>query len=170
MNNKEENIIRVLGRDFKAGFNWSVGFQMERFIKALGKKKLLASKCPKCGYIYTPPRNRCGKCYSPIEEKDNIELSGKGELVGYSAAHVELDGAGNFVDLKKPVLIGAVKLEGADSTMFMPLEGVKEKDLKEGLKVAVAWAEKPKGEIPDILGFKPQKASAEAKGKKGTKK
>ena len=52
--NEKEDIIRVLGRDFKAGFNWSVGFQMERFIKALGKKKILASKCPKCGYTYSP--------------------------------------------------------------------------------------------------------------------
>jgi uncharacterized OB-fold protein len=159
----KDDIIRVEPRDFKAGFNWSVGFQMERFIKALGDKKILASKCPKCGYTYVPPRDRCGKCNAAMDEKDNVELSGKGELAGYTTAHVELDGAGNFVDLKKPVIMGAVKLEGADSTLFMPLEGVKEKDLKEGLKLIASWAEKPKGEIPDLKGFKPQKATAGSK-------
>ncbi len=160
---RKEDIIRVLGRDFQAGFNWSVGFQMERFIKALEKKKLLASKCPKCGYTYVPPRNRCGKCSAAIDEKDNIELSGNGELVGFTTARVEMDAAGNWVDLKKPVIIGAIKLEGADSTVFMPVEGVKEKDLKEGLKMTASWVEKPKGEIPDLAAFKPQKASSGAK-------
>jgi len=155
---EKNDIVRVEGRPFIAGFNWSVGFQMERFIKAFANKKILASKCPKCGYTYVPPRSRCGKCNARIEEKDLLDLSGKGTLVGYTTAHVELDGAGNFRDLKKAKLIGAIKLDGADSTIFMPLEEVKAKDLKEGMKVAVNWKDKTKGEIADIKSFKPEKA------------
>jgi uncharacterized OB-fold protein len=154
---EKNEIIKVEGRPFSAGFNWSVGFQMERFIKALAKKKILASKCPACGYTYVPPRARCGKCHARVEEKDLVDLSGKGTLVGYTTAHVELDGAGNFLDLKKAKLIGAIKLDGADSTIFMPLEGVKPKDLKEGLKVTPDWKDKTKGEIADIKAFIPEK-------------
>lgn len=161
----KEDIVRVEGRPFFAGFNWSVGFQMEKFIKSLGKKKILASKCPACGYTYVPPRNRCGKCSAAIDDKDIIGLSGKGTLEGFTIARVDLDGAGNFIDLKEPRIIGAIKLDGADSTIFYQLEGVKPKDLKEGLKLAADWKEKTKGEIPDLKSFKPQKAAAKG-GKK----
>jgi len=156
MNSENSEIVRVTGVPYTAGFKWSVGLPMEKFIKALADKKILASKCPKCGYIYTPPRNRCGKCNAKIEDKDIIKLSGKGSLVRYTAAYVELDGAGNFNDLKKPKLIGAIKLDGADSTIFMPLSGVDPKKLAPGTKVKVQWRKETKGEIADLEGFKPE--------------
>jgi len=158
MVSKMSEIIKVEGLPFVACFGWSVGFQMERFIKALAKKKILGAKCPKCGYTYVPPRSRCGKCYAKMGEKDLIDLSGKGSLVGYTVAHVELDGAGNFRDLKKPKLIGAIKLEGADSTIFMPIEEIDPKKVKEGMKVVIQWSKETKGELKDIKCFKPEKS------------
>jgi uncharacterized OB-fold protein len=68
---------------------------------------------------------------------------------------VKLDGQGNFVDLEKPEIIGAIKLEKADSTIFMPLEGIKLQDLTVGLKVKVEWRDETKGELADIKCFRP---------------
>jgi uncharacterized OB-fold protein len=51
--------------------------------------------------------------------------------------------------------IGAVKLDGVDSLLFLPVEGVKAADLKEGLKVKIQWWEETKGELADIRGFEP---------------
>jgi uncharacterized OB-fold protein len=68
---------------------------------------------------------------------------------------VKLDGEGNFLDLGKPEIIGAIKLDKADSTIFMPLEGIKPKDVAAGLKVKVQWREETKGELSDIRCFKP---------------
>jgi len=140
---------------FVANFSWSTGFLMEKFIKELANKKILAAKCPECGYAYVPPRARCGKCYAKIGEEHLIELSGKGTLVSYTTANVKLDGQGNFVDLEKPEIIGAIKLEKADSTIFMPLEGIKLQDLTVGLKVKVEWRDETKGELADIKCFRP---------------
>lgn len=155
MTTKNTDVLKVDGIPLvSANFNWSVGILMEKFIKALEKKKILAAKCPKCGYITAPPRNRCPKCSAKMEEGDLIELSGKGKLESYTVAHVALDGKGNFVDLKSPRLIGAIKLEGADSTVFMPLEDINAKDLKEGLAVVAQWSDKPKGAISDLKCFK----------------
>jgi uncharacterized OB-fold protein len=53
------------------------------------------------------------------------------------------------------VIIGAIKLDGADSMIFMPVEGIEPPDLKEGLKVGVSWREETKGEISDIKCFAP---------------
>ena len=153
MENRE--VIRVSGLPFVAGFQWSVGKMMERFIKSFADRKILASKCPKCGYTYVPPRSRCGKCYTKIEEKNLVELSGKGNLIGYTTSYVQLDGKGNFLDLDEPKLIGAIKLEDSDSTIFVPLGEVDPKDVKEGTRVEAVWRKETKGEIADMMYFKP---------------
>ena len=152
---KKSAIVDVQALPFFAAFSWSTGFLMEKFIKELANRKILAAKCPGCGYTYVPPRARCGKCNAKIEEKNLINLSGKGTLVSYTTAYVKLDGNGNFQDLEKPEIIGAIKLDKADSTIFMPLEGIKPKDITEGLKVKVEWREETKGELSDIRCFKP---------------
>jgi len=152
---KKSEIVEVQALPFLANFSWSTGFLMQKFIKELANRKILAVKCPGCGYTYVPPRARCGKCHAKMEEKNLITLSGKGTLVSYTTAHVKLDGNGNFEDLKKPEIIGAIKLDKADSTIFMPLEGIKPKDVKEGLKVKVEWREETKGELSDIKSFTP---------------
>jgi uncharacterized OB-fold protein len=145
-----------------AEYRWSVGVPMEKFIKSLAEKKLLASKCPECGYIYTPPRNRCGKCNAEIGDKDMLELSGKGVLVSYTVAAVDLDGKGNWTDLKKPAVIGAIKLDGADSTVFLPVD-VDPAKAETGMKVEVKWAATPKGEIADLVAVKPATAAKKKK-------
>lgn len=154
MEGKSE-IVEVNTFPFPAGFNWAVGPAMQSFIQALAGKKVLGAKCPSCGYTYVPPRSRCGKCYEAIEEKNMVDLSGGGTLMSYTKAHVKMDGNGNFQDLENPMVIGAVKLDGADSLLFLPVEGVKAADLKEGLKVRIQWREEAKGELADIKGFEP---------------
>ena len=152
---KKSEIVDVQALPFAANFSWSTGFIMQKFIQELANKQILAAKCPKCGYTYVPPRSRCGKCNAKMEEKNLINLSGKGTLVSYTKAYVKLDGDGNLQDLKKPVIIGAIKLNNADSMIFMPVEGIKPRDLNKGLKVKVQWQEETKGEISDIMCFKP---------------
>jgi uncharacterized OB-fold protein len=153
--NSESEIIDVKTLPFTANFIWSTGFMMQRFIEELASRKILGVKCPGCGYTYIPPRSRCGKCYAKIEEENLVTLSGKGTLVSYTTGHVALDGQGNFIDLQEPAIIGAIKLEDADSTIFMPVEGIKPRDVVEGLKVEVQWREETKGELEDIRCFKP---------------
>ena len=152
---EKKEVIRVSGMPIVAGFRWSVGIMMERFIKSLADRKILAAKCPTCGYTYVPPRSRCGKCYSRITEEQLRSILGKGTLVGYTTAYVQLDGEGNFLDLNAPKVIGAIKLDSCDSTIFMPLGKVEPRDVKEGIKVEAVWRKETKGEIADILCFEP---------------
>jgi uncharacterized OB-fold protein len=151
----ESGIVDVKTLPFPANFIWATGFMMQRFIEELASRKILGVKCPGCGYTYMPPRSRCGKCYTKIEEENVVTLSGKGTLVSYTTGLVALDGQGNFIDLPEPVIIGAIKLDDADSTIFMPLEGIKPGDVVEGLKVELQWREETKGELEDIRCFKP---------------
>jgi len=157
MSSQSEIVLTKAPVPLVFGFQWSVGEMMEKFIKTLADRKILGARCPECGYVYVPPRWRCGKCYAKIKEGNLTELSGKGTLLSYTTAYVELDGAGNFKELSEPKPIGAIKLEGTDSTVFMPLGEVKPVDLKEGMKVEVVWREETKGELADINYFRPVK-------------
>ena len=154
MKSKSE-IVDVKTLPFTANFIWSTGFMMQRFIEELARRKIMGARCPRCGYTYMPPRSRCGKCYAKIEEENLVTLSGKGMLESYTTGHVALDGKGNFVDLQEPAIIGAIKLEGADSKIVMPLEGIKRQDAVEGLNVEVQWREETTGSLEDIRCFKP---------------
>ena len=154
MEGKSE-IVEVKTFPFPAGFNWAVGPMMQRFIEALANRRVLGARCPECGYTYVPPRSRCGKCYAVVDEMNMLDLSGRGTLMSYTEAHVKLDGNGNLQDLEKPTIVGAVKLDGADSMLFMPVEGVKPADLKESLKVKIRWREETRGELADIRCFEP---------------
>ena len=145
-------VIRYQGIPFVARFKWSAGELMEKFIQALGEKKLLAAKCRNCGYAVFPPRIRCPKCYAKLSENDLVELSGKGTLLSYTKVYFKLDGKGNFIELEQPEILAAVKLEGTDSTIFVPLRETEK--LQEGLKVEVVWREETKGELSDIAYFK----------------
>lgn len=151
----KEKFIKVDGLPLGADFNWSVGVLMEKFIKSLGDKKLFGAKCPKCGYVVAPPRTRCMKCNARMGEDDLVELSGKGTIQGRTLANVKLDGKCNFVDLKEPKIIGAIKLDDADSTLFMPVEGADIEKLGIGTAVSIQWSDETKGEIADIKCFKP---------------
>ncbi len=157
MQEKKKEIVDVQALPFVANYNWSVGFIMETFIKGLAKRKLLAAKCPECEYTYVPPRNRCGQCNAEIKEKNLVPLSGKGQLEGFTLAYVQPDEEGNFADLEEPGMIGAIRLEGADSTLYMPIQGVAPEDVQAGMKVEAAWRKKTKGEIADLSFFKPSK-------------
>ena len=154
MENYDE-VRDVVSIPFTAGFNWSVGLLMEKFIQALADKKILGSKCPQCGYVYVPPRTRCGTCCAKMSGENLVAVPAKGILTGFTTAHIQMDGAGKYVDLQQPAAIAAVKLEGADSTLFLPMAQCPLKDLAPGMPVEVKWRAETKGEIADLEYVKP---------------
>ncbi|MBI2854795.1 MAG: Zn-ribbon domain-containing OB-fold protein [Chloroflexi bacterium] len=61
-------------------------FTVASFNKFLGEKRLMGSKCKKCGSLHLPPRPLCPHCHEAVMEW--TELSGKGKLVAYTAISV----------------------------------------------------------------------------------
>ncbi len=142
-------VIRYQGIPFVARFRWSTGEIMEKFIRALGEKKLLAARC-ECGYTVFPPRIRCPKCCSRLSDENLVELNGRGRIVSFTEVFFKLDGKGNFVDLDEPERLAAVKLDGADSLVFAKVCG----DVKDGAAVEVVWREEAVGKLDDIVCFR----------------
>jgi uncharacterized OB-fold protein len=61
-------------------------FTAASFYRFLGRKKLMGSKCKKCGALFLPPRPLCGQCLG--NEMEWFQFSGKGKLNSYSVVRV----------------------------------------------------------------------------------
>jgi uncharacterized OB-fold protein len=88
----------------KRSFN-QVGFRA-----FMDENKLMATRCQSCQAVYLPPRGMCPHCFSSLMEW--VELSGEGELVGYTTIFVglpEMKAEGYNKD--NPYSSGVVKLK-----------------------------------------------------------
>jgi len=98
-------------------------FTIESFYKLVGKKRLMAAKCEKCGALLLPPRPLCSKCFS--KDLRWVELGKKGKLVSYTVIHVP----SKQFQAMAPYVVGIVKLEDCLCLPGM-IRGVKPEEIK----------------------------------------
>ncbi|MEW5947094.1 MAG: Zn-ribbon domain-containing OB-fold protein [bacterium] len=134
------------------GYNYYVGQYLEKYILALGERKILAVRCPGCGKVVVPPRSTCGRCDREMEEW--LEVGPEGTVENFTAAFVRVKD-GLVKDLDEPRIIGMIRLDGADSLMDAEIRGVSPGEVKTGLRVKAVWSEKIKGKVTDLSHFEP---------------
>lgn len=128
---------------FNPPFSWSVGNWMEYFFDGMKEGKLRASKCPKCGRVFVPPRMVCEICM--VKNEDWVELPLEGTVVSFTRAFTRMGANGQLEDLASPEIIAMVKHEGADTCLVGSLKG---SDCSVGMKVKAvidSGAENPLG-------------------------
>ncbi|MCL4315228.1 MAG: Zn-ribbon domain-containing OB-fold protein [Candidatus Thermoplasmatota archaeon] len=108
--------------------------QDSQFFTALGKKKLMGTKCknPKCGYSYATPRMHCMMCGS---ETEWIQLPNNGKIHSYTTCYF-----GSEVFLPQtPFHLVMVEFEGIDSLFLGRLIGADTEDLYIGMPVTAKF-------------------------------
>ncbi len=135
-------------------YNYRVGESLDKYLDGLQSKKILGVTCPECERVLVPPRNMCGKCNT--KTKKWVTLKPVGTLKNFTVSHVEIE-QGEIKDREKPVIIGQIKLEGADSLLTARIEGVSPKDVKTGLKVKAVFKDTTEGTLQDLDHFEPVK-------------
>lgn len=137
----------------RAEFNFWVGKYLDKFYDALENKKFVGNKCPKCNDVFLPPRKICGKCNKVIPLDQNwVDLPETGTLINYTFTQYKVNERGQR-KVKKPQLIGLVKIDGSSTAIVYRLLDMETEEAKIGMKVKVEWNEKPKGDPSDIKGF-----------------
>lgn len=132
-------------------------FTIESYLEFLRSKKLMGSKCKKCGEMYVPVRKLCTKCNSV--DMEWVEMSGKGNVAAFTSITV---GTPFFVtkgyDRKNPYCFSVIQLEEGPMISGQ-LMGVDEKNpdtINVGLPVKAKFLETElKGETRIDLGFEP---------------
>lgn len=118
--------------------------KVSEFAEHLNSGKIMATKCKKCSSLYFPPKADCFKCMS--SEMDWVELSGRCILLTYTTTYVPPTGFENFA----PYTIGVVELKEGGKLLAW-LEGIKEEDLKIGMKLRVVTQQLLDGKVTYIL-------------------
>jgi uncharacterized OB-fold protein len=137
----------------KAEFAFWVGQYLDKFYDNLENKKIVGNKCPKCGDVFVPPRKVCGKCNVTIPLKDNwVDLPETGELMNYTTTYYKVNDRSDR-RVKKPQIIGIVKLDGSSTGLIYRLLDLEPSELKIGMKMKIEWEDTPKGAPSDIKGF-----------------
>ena len=127
-------------------YKYTMGGQSKFFIEIMNNKKLLATKCTKCGKIWMPPRINCSECYEPadwIEMKQTgiIEVS---TIVWYTTSA--------FIKAI-PYGVGFIKLDGADTALLQGIfsENLVPSKIKKGQKVRAVFAKEREGKMTDFF-------------------
>ncbi len=102
--------------------------QDSEFFRALGKKKIMGSKCKKCSYTYATPRGHCMMCGA---ETEWYQLPNEGKVHTFTTCYF---GSEEFLP-ETPFHLIMVEFEGVDSLFMARLIGVDAEDLKVGMKV-----------------------------------
>lgn len=128
---------------------WSVGPFMERFYQDLSEKKFTGVACPKCKKVYLPPRKFCSECHAPM--KKFVRVKDRGELINFTVACQNVNGSRR----ESPVIIGLVRLSGADTAVFGELRGVAPEEVRIGMKVKAVFADQPGVTVESLSHFAP---------------
>lgn len=148
----EEELLRIpIEMDLE--YRYPTGKHFSHFFHVLKEEgKIMALKCPKCGYVFLPPRPACGECHVPLEEW--VEVSDKGTVKAFTAIHFKFYDAN--LGRERPVPFGSalIQLDGADSLLNHYLEENDVTKMRLGMRVQAVFREKRQGNIGDILYFR----------------
>jgi len=148
----EEELLRIpIKMDLE--YQYSTGKYYTYFFRVLKEEgKIMALKCPKCGYVFLPPRPACGECHAPLEEW--VQVSDKGTVRAFTAVHFKFYDAN--LGRERPVPFGSalIQLDGADSLLNHYLEENDVTKMRLGMRVQAVFREERQGNIGDILYFR----------------
>jgi len=134
-------------------FRYSAGRAASRFFAELRKnKRILATKCSKCGKAYVPPRPVCGECFEALEEW--VEVGPKGTLVGYTVVHFPFLDPLTGKMRPVPYGYGFIVLDGAATKIQHFIQETDIEKLRFGLKVEPVFKEERQGNFADIEYFR----------------
>lgn len=143
--------IKLQG-SIEISYEWSAGIAGSRFFQEIrDNKRIMGTKCPKCGRVLVPPRIFCEECFVDVEEW--VEVSSKGELVTFGESYLGTDGS----KLKEPWIVGIIRLDGADGGLIHYIGEARPEELKIGMRMEAVFNEERNGNILDIKHFRPSK-------------
>lgn len=138
--------VEVLDLELAFKFRHSLG-KASAFFLELERRRLMATRCPRCATVWMPPRAACGNDLAITEW---IELSGRGHVTAAAEARYTAAGRGEPGNL----VLGYVALEGASTLLLQRIRNAGAA-VAPGLPVRVAWAETPVAHPMELFWFEP---------------
>jgi uncharacterized OB-fold protein len=130
----------------KINYKYTMGGQSKFFIELMNKKKLLGTKCKKCGKTWMPPRISCSDCY---ESADWVELKQTGTI---EVSTIVWYTTSAFIKAV-PYGIGFIKLDGAETALLQGIfsENLVPSKIKKGKRVKAVFNKEREGKMTDFF-------------------
>jgi len=132
-------------------YTWHVGKVGSRFYQEIKDNcRICGIKCPRCEWVFVPPRETCPRCYCAMHEW--VEVGNTGTLLTYTITRYAVPG---IQPQDPPFATGIVRLDGASTGMVHLLGDIDLSDISVGLRVKAIFREVRQGNYLDIKYFKP---------------
>lgn len=139
-------MARTVHGELPVAFHYTPGVGNTAFFEALRDRGvLLGSRCEPCGVTYLPARIFCERCFAELAA--DTECGPGGTLESFTTGYAGIDGE----PLDHPVVIGLVRLDGADTVLMHRLIGVGPWEI--GIRVVAVIRPDRSGSILDLDGF-----------------
>ena len=136
-------------------YRYSIGKLAVKFFEELKQnKKIMGSKCSKCGKVNFPPRAVCADCMVEMTIDDMVELSPKGTLEGFTVVNYPFTDPNTGGMRAFPYGYALFKLDGADTYTMHFINETDYTKLKVGQRVEAVFKEEREGNIGDILYYR----------------
>ena len=127
-------------------YRYSMGGQSKFFIELKNNKKILGTKCKKCGKVWMPPRVNCSDCY---EDTDWVELQPSGVILTSTIAWFTTSA---FIK-NVPYAMAFIKLDEASTGMLQGVfsENLVPSKIKRGKRVKAVFNKNRQGRMTDFF-------------------
>lgn len=144
-------VRHVLG-NMPVAHRYTAGLAGEKFFRALKDRGVfLATRCETDGVTYCPARAFCERCLRALD--DYFEVGPVGTLESFSVVYKGLDEE----QLDEPVVVGLVRLDGADTCLVHRIVGDDRAVLTIGMTVEPVLKPRSRrtGGLGDVEHFRP---------------
>ncbi len=141
----EPRTYMVIDRPWDVMYDHSYG-RVSPFFMSLLEKKLMGTKCPKCGDVFCPPRAHCWRTECKLEETEWIEMPLTGTLHSYAIMGF---GGEAFLD-QLPFILAYVRVDGANTMIASRVVGTRPEDMECDTRVTIKFIDEPTGNPMDI--------------------
>ena len=143
--------VKYVEANVSLPYRYVAGDLKARYLRALKDKRILGSKCSKTGKVFVAPLCASPESFAPCDEL--VEVSDKGVVTTFCIVNIPVIGR----EVELPYVAASVALDGADVSIFAPIQECKATDVRMGMRVEAVW--KPDGEREgsheDIRHFRP---------------
>ena len=148
--------IPILEAEASIPYEIATGRTWWRYFEGHKMEKIFGTRCPECKKVLVPAWPICADCF--VETDEWVELSGEGEIVGWSLTNFSYFG----MPKEPPFIVAQIRLDGGDTDFWHFIGGIDLSDLeyltktlKLGTRVKPLWREEKKGCVYDIEYFEP---------------
>lgn len=144
--------IRNVKGEVSVPYRWSYGRALSGFFAETSRNhRIVGARCKRCKKVIIPPMGLCGRCFSDTED-EWVPVGDHGVLLTWTTVFLSWPGQPK----EPPYTYGLVKLDGSHSNLPHLVDEIDPEKITPNLRVEAVWNPEPKGDLFDILYFRPE--------------